>query len=463
VGTNGIEHVTALPIRWNTGRQGAPPPDEAVLVRGETNLFSTQLWFMQGGAQSVEVAVQGRAGEGTVIVPVNAVATRVLQMPHGLGELLACCGALLFLLLVTMVGAAVRESALAPGEMPSRRRRWLARAASAGAVVLLGAALWGGKRWWDSEAADYRNNRLYHPLQTRASVYVHDGRSFLRLEIADERFSRGAPIVPDHGKLMHLFLIDEPGLNAFAHLHPAKLDWNAFENALPDLPAGRYSVYADITTETGFAETLTATVTLSPTTTANPGDVSADPDDSWWIGPPGDGSSKSPTGAQSDDGAEGGWHTEWIQNGPLQPDRQTALRFRVQDRAGQVAPLEPYLGMAGHLVLRREDGTVFTHLHPSGSFSMAAQQLFEMRAEGKAPLKAAHATNDPLCRLPTLDELTSAWRRDEAHTSDGIIAFPYAFPKPGRYRMWFQFRLKGRVRTVVFDADVAAPSSDRGR
>src|SRR5690349_5285167 len=43
--TPGVEHVTALPIRWNTGRKGAPPPDEALPVRGESNLFSTQLWF----------------------------------------------------------------------------------------------------------------------------------------------------------------------------------------------------------------------------------------------------------------------------------------------------------------------------------------------------------------------------------------------------------------------------------
>src|SRR5438093_11793559 len=53
ISTNGVRRVTALPMRWNTGRQGAPPPDEALPVRGETNLFSTELWFMQGGAQSV--------------------------------------------------------------------------------------------------------------------------------------------------------------------------------------------------------------------------------------------------------------------------------------------------------------------------------------------------------------------------------------------------------------------------
>ena len=35
----GVERVTALPIKWNAGRKGAPPPDVARLVQGETNLY----------------------------------------------------------------------------------------------------------------------------------------------------------------------------------------------------------------------------------------------------------------------------------------------------------------------------------------------------------------------------------------------------------------------------------------
>ena len=127
VETNGARRVTALPMRWDSGRQGAPPPDEAKLVRGETNLFSAQLWFMRGGAQSVEVSVEGAAGIGKVIVPVNAVATRVLNMPPVLGAVLAVFGALLVLLAVSIIGAAVRESVLPGGTSPTTKRRWLAR------------------------------------------------------------------------------------------------------------------------------------------------------------------------------------------------------------------------------------------------------------------------------------------------------------------------------------------------
>src|ERR1044071_3757741 len=75
---DGVERVTALPVVWNAGRQGAPPPDVARPVRGETNLFSAELWLMVTAAHSVYVDVEGGLGSGTAIVPVNAVATRRL-------------------------------------------------------------------------------------------------------------------------------------------------------------------------------------------------------------------------------------------------------------------------------------------------------------------------------------------------------------------------------------------------
>src|SRR5215467_7362865 len=66
VDAKGVERVTALPIKWNAGRQGAPPPDVALPVRGETNLYTAQLWFMEAGAQSVELEIAAASGVGHV-------------------------------------------------------------------------------------------------------------------------------------------------------------------------------------------------------------------------------------------------------------------------------------------------------------------------------------------------------------------------------------------------------------
>jgi hypothetical protein len=108
--------------------------------------------------------------------------------------------------------------------------------------------------------------------------------------------------------------------------------------------------------------------------------------------------------------------------------------------------------MRGHLALRRDDGSVFTHLHPGGSASMAAMQLAVYRIEGKLPLKAAFGADDPLCQLPAATAREQGWIGGDQR-SEGV-SFPYAFPKPGLYRLWVQVKVNGRVLTGVFDLEV---------
>src|SRR5207253_9311960 len=69
-------------------------------------------------------------------------------------------------------------------------------------------------------------------------------------------------------KMMHLFLIHDVAPKAFAHLHPVQKARTVFEAPLPPLPAGSYHLYADVTHENGFAETLTATAEIPPSSTA---------------------------------------------------------------------------------------------------------------------------------------------------------------------------------------------------
>jgi hypothetical protein len=96
--------------------------------------------------------------------------------------------------------------------------------------------------------------------------------------------------------------------------------------------------------------------------------------------------------------------------------------------------MELYMGMQGHAAFVSPDGTVFAHVHPSGSVPMPALALAAANT-GVPNSHAAHAM------------MTQAAPPPE-------VSFPYGFPKPGMYRMFIQVKRAGHVETGVFDARV---------
>jgi hypothetical protein len=430
----GVRRVTVQPVRWDLGTKGAPRPDEARPVPGDPALWSAELWFMDFGSYSVHVAVEGDAGGGTVIVPVPAVATQIREMPLALGVTLAGLGLFLLVGLLTIVGAAVREAVLPPGEEPDRarvRRSWIARLV---AVPVLALALLGGSRWWSSEAAAYAEN-LYTPLEIRTSAVVVGADRVLTLGITDESWSNGrwTPLLPDHGKLMHMFLIRQPEMDAFAHVHPERVDSSTFQLALPPLPPGSYRLYADIVHESGFPQTLTDVVAI-PAAPAPVGSATG-PDDSWFLGAGADRAE-----VRLADGAS----MRWVEGRHgLRAGRETTLRFEVLTPEGGPARLEPYMGMLSHAVVTRADGAVFVHLHPMGTVSMTSQQLFEQRERGDT------------IRSSTGELLVGAHNGHDGHgPAVSTVSFPYEFPQPGRYHLWVQVKRQGQVLTGGFEVEV---------
>lgn len=419
----GVRHVTATARSWGADDKNAPPPDEAARVPGDSTLWTLQLWMMRQGPYAVIVHVEGAAGAGTATVPYTAVAQGVLTMNRTMAVVLAAAGVFLVAGMLTIIGAAAGEATLAPGEAPAadvvRRARRVRRIGAAIIVLILA----GGRVWWVVEDRAYAA-MIFRPTAARVTVRednsARGGRaprpgriephtSILRFAIdpATAQQRLWVPLIPDHGKLLHLFLVKKDGLGALAHLHPIAIDSLTLEAALPFLPAGRYFVFADAVHENGFAETMVESVTLGnlPPMAWKP----SDNDDAIFVG------NGVRTPSRFDDGSTLSWDGA---SGPHVVGADARLHFTLRDAAGKPLTVEPYMGMAAHAVVARDDGGVFVHLHPMGTTP----------SMGMMPAMTAE--------MP------------------GVFEFPWAFPKPGRYRVWVQFRHGGAVRSAAFDVEV---------
>jgi hypothetical protein len=432
VSSGDATRVTVRPVRWDVGVKGSPAPDTAVLVPGETNLFTAQLWLMNSGAYSVFIDVSGPGGEGTAIVPLNSIAMQRLVMTPELSLLFLAAGTFVVVLLISVVGAAIREGRLPPGQeiSPIRRRcGWYARGITA---VVIGAALFLGDKWWNSLDRDYLHKRLYRPqsIQTELDLDAA-GQRQLVLRFSPKSRIDATPLIPDHGRLMHLFLIREPDGGVFAHLHPERrqqeeTNESVFTARLPALPAGQYKLYADITHESGLTQTLTNSLRIpSPVAGAGAAGPLAGSDDAVSLSPPADLPGIT---------FPGGFRLDRAFSEALPANQETNLVFHLTTEGGAEASLEPYLGTYGHLIIENSDGTVFNHLHPLGSVSMVSQRLFAERE------KAGYLANKPL------DQFCTAALPE--------LSFPYAFPKAGVYRLWLQTKVAGQILTGAYTLSV---------
>ena len=445
VAGDGVRRVTTQAAQWNLGTRGAPAPDEAEPVAGAPGLFAAQLWLMTSSSYAINVAVEGARGTGRTVIPVTAVATRRLPMMPGLGWALAAMGVFLTVGALSIVRSAAAESTLAPGEAPDRRRIWRGRSAAAVTAVVLAALLFGGWTWWNGVDGGYAR-RIFRPLEAVASVRASEAGRVLRLSITDPRWSRRelSPFVPDHGKLVHLFLIGAPAMDALAHLHPTMIDSATFDAPLGDVPPGRYRFYADVVHESGYAQTLSGETDV---TAGAAGDRLADADDALWLGPPAEGDSAS---------LGDGIGIVWDRPDTLSAGADALLTFRVTSRDGAAVELEPYLGMPAHALVSRDDGSVFVHLHAGGSFATASRDVLEaiQRGDTLPSVRPGASPRPVVMRHDTMPgHLAPRWRGDS-------LSFPFAFPAGGAYRIWVQVKHRGIVRTAAFDAVVPPKAAE---
>jgi hypothetical protein len=422
-----VDDIEVVALRAvGEGSENAPPPDLMERSKDDAQFFTGKLWLMQSGAWQVRIQVKGPQGNATMAVPVAAFSQRTLRMQKTTGLILSALMIFLVLSLISIFGAATRESQIEPGAEIPPARRTRARIAMLAVAALIAAILFLGNMWWTSIADANAKDMVYKAPPIDASLvgnelvlkmgssYWHDLRKEMQMD----------KIIPDHGHLMHLFLIRMPEMDRFYHLHPEETGTGEFKEMLPAVEPGHYAVFADIVRESGFPDTMTAQIDLPARNTTQP----MTGDDSETAAPPISGSQASasvPLGV--------GERVEWLNASSIQAQKPTLLRFRVVDKDGKPATdLQPYMGMAGHLVIFRRDLGVFAHVHPSGSVPMAALMLLE-----KTPAGSMES-------MPGMHETTVP----------AEITFPYGFPQAGDYRLFLQMKRAGHVETAVFDTHV---------
>jgi hypothetical protein len=203
-----------------------------------------------------------------------------------------------------------------------------------------------------------------------------------------------------HDKQFHLFVVSQD-LEHFAHIHPEQQSDGAWviDHTLP--VAGNYRVFTDFMPLGGTPQVLASTVVTAGYT--------------------GDLASSVPTLAPDKASTKTVGETT-VHLTPEPPEivagRATRLKYQLAVKGIPVTDLEPYLAAWGHTLILSEDAFEYVHAHP-------------------------------IEYLPTA----------EPNPHGGpTVTFEAIFPKPGRYRLWTQFKRRGEVSTASFTVE-AKPAS----
>jgi hypothetical protein len=442
--TAGIDRITDTPIPL-TGEAAKHPPVPDVMERPtkDTQFFTGHLWIMETGSWQIRLVVTGSQGEGVLSIPLPATAMATRKMQTGMGVMLSALGIVLVLGMVGIVGAATREAKLAAGDaaLPANRRRAGLAMTITFAVLVAGVIL--GNVWWKSEAASY-SQYVYRPLNMAPAI---EAGNLLDMKLSDPGWiseRRLDDFVPDHNHIMHLYMIRWPEMDVVYHLHPEPVATGEFQLPLPSMPAGTYRLYADVVHAMGFPETIVGTVTVP----AIQGRALAGDD--------AEGEAKPVEGSADEGGKEqrfrlaDGYTMIWKEPNALTPKTPESFQFELVDAQGKPpTDMALYMGMLGHAAFVKTDGTVFAHIHPTGTVSMAAFMMANPQANMSAIVNEGRVPETKMegaAKMPGMEM--------GAQALPNTVSFPYGFPTAGHYRIVVQMKHGATVETGIFDAEV---------
>jgi hypothetical protein len=491
--------IYARPVYFYSGEYGAPDADALTAVPNSPGQYEGTLWLMNNGSASIELSIEGPLGKGKMLVPVVAISTTTQALPASTKYMLIGLGVFLFILMITIVGASVSDGITKAGATVHAGSK---RAKTMGfiiATLLCSALVYGGNRWWTS-VAEKTSEFVFKPMHATYHLNKKDGRNELNFTIDTTNSQRSQLlhyIIPDHGKIMHFFIISIPDMHVFAHLHPERVGPINFSVNIPNVPAGKYLAFADIVYNSGFTETIKDTVDINEQALTNDSTGTAsilDADDALDISHPLKTGNAATINNVTIDKHTGEVVTmndgtkillEGLKNNKYYFSNQLySLPFYFYNKNNQPIAPDLYMGMEGHLIIVRIDGKVFSHVHPVGTYSMAAQTNLSDRMNlGQNIYRDPNGIRfrDSVDEvIKTLQNMPEAQREDllmkemkmpgmdsmnmnSNHSMKGMnmhmhidntVSFPYTFPSPGTYRIWVEMKKDGRIYTAVFDREV---------
>jgi uncharacterized membrane protein len=258
------------------------------------------------------------------------------------------------------------------------------------------------------------------PLRRAPPATLHDAGYDMRLEtgpaarvvagtpvllrftpLRDGRLLRDLTVVHEHP--LHLIMVSSD-FSFFEHVHPTSQPDGSLALSYAFARPGQYLLYADVTPAAGRTQVFRLPVMVrgkeaEPEVTASPPVLRPSPSLSRAVDT--DPSMMAELRFQPRDPVSG---------------IETHFLIRFSEEGRPVNDLEPYLGAMAHGVFLSDDSQVYLHCHP--------------------------------------EQLTSP---EPTARSGPDVPFATFFPRPGLYKLWIQFKRRGRMGFVSYVIDVRSP------
>jgi len=397
------QDMAGATMRFRVAPRGQPfdgaPVAEVQGNAGVQGVYFSQLDVDRFGDWDLEARVSGPKGGGVARIPFTIVAQ---PLPAGSIGLFAGLGGLVVLMIASIILAAVaqRRGRPAPGWA-----NWLIGQAMFACLIV--AAIFGIQQFSvavqsaqasaDPTLSSLGVGRPHANMVLRTTPDRPQAGQPLTLTLDLSDGSTGLPVddlITHHDALIHLVVISADGA-FYTHVHPPSTAPGRYAIALtPDRP-GRYTAYAEIQRQDSGTQVIARDFELGGAAVAP-----APPAPSF--GP------RDVAGMRVDVSSS---------LTPLQAGKQATITFSFSRGSAPVSDLQPWLGMAGHMIARDSTGAIFAHVHAVGPMAPSG-------------ILASGVVYGP------------------------DIRFVYTFPQPGRYQIWGQFRHDQQIVTVPLEVTV---------